>query len=149
MAKEPAQATSYYLREALVDPTGLIKEEITLMKRLPNPLPTLPLPPVELVLPQQPSHIVTGFKFTGNALFKSDDLQKVLVSNTRNLLNRQSIAKDITALQKLYSDKGLAVIVRCVDQDEAGRVSFILLEAKLTQIKVSGYKGSSLGKWRR
>ncbi|BCM89953.1 outer membrane protein assembly factor BamA [Abditibacteriota bacterium] len=84
------------------------------------------------------NRVVTGFKFTGNTVLKSDDLQKTLVSKTGIVLNRQNVAADVTALQKAYSDKGFAVLVQNASQDDAGVVSFILLEAKLTQIKLSG-----------
>ncbi len=84
------------------------------------------------------NRVITGFKFSGNSVVKSDDLQKALVSKPGIVLNRQNVAADVTAIQKTYSDKGFAVLVQNASQDDAGVISFTLLEAKLTQIKLSG-----------
>lgn len=84
------------------------------------------------------NRVVTGFKFLGNTVIKADDLTKNVTSKTGVLLNRTSIDADVKAIQKTYSDKGYAVLIQNISQDDAGVVTFTLLEAKLTQIKISG-----------
>ena len=86
-----------------------------------------------------PEHqVVTGIKFNGNTLLDADELQKALTSKTGVVLNPQSVAKDVMAVQQAYSDKGFAVTVEECSQDAGGVLLFSLLEAKLTQIKLTG-----------
>ncbi len=84
------------------------------------------------------NRVVTGFKFSGNTVVKPEDLQKGLVSKTGVLLNRANVAADVAAIQKTYSDRGFAVLVQNAAQDDTGTISFTLLEARLTDIKLSG-----------
>lgn len=84
------------------------------------------------------NRVVTGFRFVGNTTVKSEDLQKSLVSKTGVVLNRQSVASDVKAIQDTYSSKAFAVLVQNAGQDETGTIIYTLLEAKLTDIKLSG-----------
>ncbi len=89
------------------------------------------------------NRVVTGFKFFGNTVIKSEDLQKALSSKVGVVLNRQTIAADVAAIQKVYSDKGFAVLVQNAAQDDSGTIAFTLLEAKLTDVKLSGLRKTS------
>ncbi|RYX80150.1 hypothetical protein EON83_29875, partial [bacterium] len=84
------------------------------------------------------NRVITSFSFIGNTVVKSEDLQKALVSQSGTVLNRQTVASDVTAIQKLYTDKNFAVLVKNASQEDNGILAFTLLEAKLTQIKLSG-----------
>jgi len=84
------------------------------------------------------NRVVTGFTFAGNTVVKSDDLQKALTSKAGVVLNRATVATDVKAIQELYTGKGFAVLVQSATQLENGRISFVLLEARLSQIKLSG-----------
>jgi len=84
------------------------------------------------------NRVVTGFTFAGNTVVKSDELQKALTSKVGVVLNRTTVAADVKAIQDLYTGKGFAVLVQSATQLENGRISFTLLEARLSQIKLSG-----------
>jgi len=84
------------------------------------------------------NRVVAGFAFSGNTVVKSDDLQKALTSKSGVVLNRATVATDVKAIQDLYTGKGFAVLVQSATQLENGRILFTLLEARLSQIKLSG-----------
>ncbi|RYX83918.1 hypothetical protein EON83_12325 [bacterium] len=87
---------------------------------------------------EQPLRVVKAIKFTGNTALNSAELQKALISKAGVPLNRPNVTSDVTAIQKLYTEKNFAVLVKLVQQDDAGVLTFTLLEAKLTQIKLTG-----------
>jgi len=84
------------------------------------------------------NRVVTGFSFAGNTVVKTEDLQKALTSKAGVVLNRATVATDVAAIQKVYSDKGFAVLVKSATQLENGQIAFTLLEARLSEIKLSG-----------
>lgn len=84
------------------------------------------------------NRVVTGFRFVGNTVVKTEDLQKNLASKTGIVLNRQNVAADVAAIQDAYKTRGYAVLVQSAGQDDTGTIVFTLLEAKLTSIKLSG-----------
>jgi len=84
------------------------------------------------------NRVVTGFAFGGNTVVKSDELQKALTSKVGVVLNRTTVATDVKAIQDIYTGKGFAVLVQSATQLENGRISFTLMEARLSQIKLSG-----------
>ncbi len=84
------------------------------------------------------NRVVTGFSFAGNTVIKSAELQKVLTSKAGAVLNRATVATDVAAIQKAYSNKGFAVLVQSATQLDNGQIAFTLLEARLTNIKLQG-----------
>jgi len=93
---------------------------------------------VDVIYIVSENRVVTGFAFAGNTVVKSDELQKALTSKVGVVLNRTTVAADVKAIQDLYTGKGFAVLVQSATQLENGRISFTLMEARLSQIKLSG-----------
>ena len=88
------------------------------------------------------NRVITGFKFVNNTAIKAADITPVLTSKIGTVLNRNSVAADVTAIQKLYQDKGFAAVIQSggVDQLEDGTLVFRLSEATISQINIIGLK---------
>ena len=86
------------------------------------------------------NRVITGFEFVNNTAIKADDILPLLTSKTGTVLNRNSVSADVTAIQKLYQDKGFAVIVKSAQQTEEGKLVFDLSEATISQINIVGLK---------
>ena len=86
------------------------------------------------------NRVITGFEFVNNTAVKAEDITPVLTSKVGTVLNRNSVAADVTAVQKLYQDKGFAVVVRSAQQAEDGKLIFDLSEATISAINVIGLK---------
>lgn len=84
------------------------------------------------------NRVVTGARFVGNTIVKSEDLEKALTSKRGVVLNRTNIAADIPALEAVYKNKGFIGQVQSATQEESGRILYTLLEARVTDIKLSG-----------
>ena len=86
------------------------------------------------------NRVITGFQFVGNASLKPEDITPVLGSKTGTVLNRNTVSSDVTAIQKLYQDKGFAVLVQSAQQNDDGTLVFTLSEATISKINVTGLK---------
>lgn len=86
------------------------------------------------------NRVVTGFEFANEKALKPEDILPVLTSKVGTVLNRNSVATDVTAIQKLYQDKGFAVLVRSAQQTEEGKLVFDLSEATISKINIIGLK---------
>lgn len=84
------------------------------------------------------NRVVTGARFVGNTVIKTEDLQKALMSKAGVVLNRTNIAADVKAIEDAYKGKGFAVLVQSATQEESGQILFTLLEARVTIIKLAG-----------
>ncbi len=86
------------------------------------------------------NRVITGFEFSNNSAVKPEDITPILTSKVGTVLNRNSVATDVTAIQKLYQDKGFAVLVRSAQQTEDGKLVFDLAEATISQVNIVGLK---------
>ena len=86
------------------------------------------------------NRVITGFEFSNSTALKSDLITPILTSKVGTVLNRNSVATDVTAIQKLYQDKGFAVLVRSAQQTEDGKLVFDLAEATISQVNIVGLK---------
>ena len=84
------------------------------------------------------NRVITGFEFANNSAIKPEVITPILTSKIGTVLNRNSVAADVTAIQKLYQDRGFAVLVRSAQQNENGTLVFDLSEATISQINVIG-----------
>lgn len=84
------------------------------------------------------NRVVTGARFVGNTVVKSEDLQKALTSKVGVVLNSSTVVSDVKAIEDTYKSKGFAVLVQSATQEENGRILFTLLEARVTAIKLLG-----------
>lgn len=89
------------------------------------------------------NRVVTGFSFVGNTLIKPEELQKAVVSKTGILLNNLNVKADVEAIKDVYKNKGFAVLPIGARQEPNGTITYTLLEAKLTQVKLSGLRKTS------
>ena len=88
------------------------------------------------------NRVITGFEFVNNSALKAEAITPVLSSKVGTVLNRNSIGADVTAIQKLYQDKGFAAIIQPggVNQREDGTVVFIISEAVISKVNLIGLK---------
>ena len=84
--------------------------------------------------------VVTGFKFVNATVLTEADLTPVLTSKVGVVLNNNNVQQDVAAIQKLYSDRGFAVVVPDVNRDTAGNLVFTLQEARVSRVELSGLK---------
>lgn len=83
---------------------------------------------------------VTGFVFQGNSRVTSTDLEGALTTKVGTVLNRNTINTDVEKIQGLYSDRGLASLVTESRQTEDGKVVFVIQEARIGRVDVSGLR---------
>lgn len=88
----------------------------------------------------QENRVVTGFKFLNSSALQETDLVPVLTSKIGVVLNRNNVNQDVTAIQKLYTDRGYAVLVQNAALDESGTLVFTIQEARVSRIEISGLK---------
>ena len=86
------------------------------------------------------NRVITGFRFANNTALKADEILPVLTSKIGTVLNRATVAADVQAIQKLYQDKGFAVLVQSAQQADDGILTFTLQEATISKILVTGLK---------
>ena len=86
------------------------------------------------------NRVVTSYRFNNATALKSVDLVPVLTSKIGLVLNRNNVNQDVAAIQKLYSDRGYAVLVQSAELDESGTLVFTLQEARISRIEISGLK---------
>ncbi|HEX9997583.1 MAG TPA: BamA/TamA family outer membrane protein [Abditibacterium sp.] len=86
------------------------------------------------------NRVVTSYRFNNATALKSVDLVPVLTSKIGQVLNRNNVNQDVAAIQKLYSDRGFAVLVQSAELDEGGTLVFTLQEARISRIEISGLK---------
>lgn len=110
---------------------GLVDVPISIRRRskVINPLHDTPSP--------QAKDVVTGFKFSGNTLLTSAELQAALVSKIGAISSRNDIAADADAINKTYASKGFAGLLLDISQ-EKGVITYKVIEAKISQIKLEG-----------
>ena len=86
------------------------------------------------------NRVITGFEFTNNTALKAETITPVLTSKVGTVLNRNSVAADVNAIQKLYSEKGYAVVVKSAQQTEEGKLVFDFSEAVISKVNIIGLK---------
>ncbi len=86
------------------------------------------------------NRVITGFEFANNNALKPEEITPVLTSKVGTVLNRNSVSADVTAIQKLYSEKGFAVVVKSAQQTEDGKLIFDFSEAVVSQVNIVGLK---------
>ena len=86
------------------------------------------------------NRVITGFEFANNSALKAEEITPILTSKVGTVLNRNSIRADVTAIQKLYSDKGFAVVVQDAQQTNEGKLVFNFSEAVISKVNVVGLK---------
>jgi outer membrane protein insertion porin family len=84
--------------------------------------------------------VVTGFKFVNATALKDVDIIPVLTSKVGVVLNNNNVNQDVAAIQKLYSERGFAVLVQNVARDTTGNLVFTLQEARISRVELSGLK---------
>lgn len=95
------------------------------------------------------NRVVSGYRFEGNTLVKTEDLEKVLETKRGAVLNRNSINTDVEKIQGLYRDRGYAALVNDARQDENGTLVFALQEARVSRVDLTGLKKTRPGLVRR
>ena len=86
------------------------------------------------------NRVVTGFEFVNNTAVKPEDITPILTSKVGTVLNRNLVAADVTAIQKLYQDKGFAVVIKSAQQTENGKLVFDFSEAVISKVNIIGLK---------
>jgi outer membrane protein insertion porin family len=86
------------------------------------------------------NRVITAFRFTNATSIQPVDILPVLSSKIGVVLNRNTVNQDILAIQKLYSDRGYAVLVPGADIDDDGTLVFTLQEARVSRVELSGLK---------
>ena len=86
------------------------------------------------------NRVITGFDFVNNTAIKPADITPILTSKIGTVLNRNSVSADVTAIQKLYQDKGFAVVIKSAQQTEDGKLVFDFSEAVISQVNIIGLK---------
>lgn len=86
------------------------------------------------------NRVISGFKFDGATQVKPEDLEKVMKSTKGAVLNSENVNQDVEAIQRLYREKGFAVIVTESRQLEDGTLVFVMQEGKISKIEFSGLK---------
>ena len=86
------------------------------------------------------NRVITGFTFVNNTALKPEEITPILTSKVGTVLNRNSVAADVSAIQKLYQDKGYAVLVKSAQQTEDGKLVFDFSEAVISQVNIVGLK---------
>ncbi len=86
----------------------------------------------------QENRVISAFKFVNANSIKDADIVPVLTSKIGVVLNRNNVNIDVAAIQKLYSNKGFAVLVQSAQLDESGTLVFTLQEARISRIELSG-----------
>lgn len=86
------------------------------------------------------NRVISAIRFVNNSQVATADLLTGLQSKVGVVLNRNLVNLDVAALQKLYSEKGFAVLVQSAAQDETGVLVFTLQEARISRIEISGLK---------
>ena len=86
------------------------------------------------------NRVVTGYRFEGSAAVPKADLEAALGSKVGVLLNRNTVNADLGIIQGLYKTKGLAAIVRSANQDDDGTLVFVIAEARVSEIRLSGLR---------
>ena len=93
---------------------------------------------VEVTFIVQENRVVSAFKFVNASSIKDADIIPVLTSKIGVVLNRNNVNLDIAAIQKLYSNRGFAVLVLNPQLEENGTLVFTLQEARISRIELSG-----------
>lgn len=83
---------------------------------------------------------VTGFVINGSSSVKTEDLLKVVQTKTGTVLNSNTLNEDVGRIQELYRQRGFASLVTEVKQQEDGKVSLTIQEAKVSKVAISGLK---------
>ena len=91
------------------------------------------------------NRVVTCFRFEGNTVLKSEDLQKVLETKIGTVLNRNTVNSDVGKIQEVYRTRGFAALVTDAKQLEDGCVVFQMQEGKVCRIDLSGLKKTREG----
>ena len=86
------------------------------------------------------NRVITGFDFVNNTAVKPADILPILTSKVGTVLNRNSVSADVAAIQKLYQDKGFAVVVKSAQQTEDGKLVFDFSEAVISAVNIIGLK---------
>ncbi len=83
---------------------------------------------------------VTGFVINGSNSIKTEELLKVVQTKIGTVLNSNTLNEDVGRIQELYRQRGFASLVTEVKQEEDGRISLTVQEAKVSKIAISGLK---------
>ena len=86
------------------------------------------------------NRVITGFEFTNNTALKPEVITPVITSKVGTVLNRNMVAADVAAIQKLYTDKGFAVVIKSAQQTEDGKLVFDFSEAVISKVNVVGLR---------
>lgn len=95
---------------------------------------------IDVVFTVIENRVVTGFQFEGNTQIKAEDLQKVLETKTGAVLNRNTINADVEKVQNLYRERGFFGLVSESRQLENGNVLYVIREAAVSRVDISGLK---------
>lgn len=86
------------------------------------------------------NRVITAYKFVNASAIKDVELVPILSSKIGVVLNRNTVNQDVAAIQKLYTDKGFAVLVQSAVLEDDGTLTFTLQEARISRIELSGLK---------
>jgi outer membrane protein insertion porin family len=95
---------------------------------------------IDVVFTVVENRVVTGFQFQGNTQIKAEDLQKALETKTGGVLNINTINTDVEKIQNLYRERGFFGLVVDSSQLENGNVLYVIREAGVSRVDISGLK---------
>jgi outer membrane protein insertion porin family len=95
---------------------------------------------IDVVFVVVENRVVTGFEFKGNTIIPQAELEAALKVKPGAVLNNKDVNADVETIQKLFRQRGYAVLVTDVRQNERGVVVFTLSFATISQIKIEGNK---------
>jgi outer membrane protein insertion porin family len=95
---------------------------------------------IDVVFTVIENRVVTGFQFEGNTQITAEDLQKVLETKTGAVLNRNTINTDVEKIQTLYRERGFFGLVSESRQLENGTVLYVVREATVSRVDITGLK---------
>jgi outer membrane protein insertion porin family len=95
------------------------------------------------------NRVVQAFRFVNATAIKDVDIIPVLTSKIGVVLNNNNVNQDVAAIQKLFNDKGFAVLVPETNLEPDGTLVFTLAEARVSRVELSGLKKTKASLIRR
>jgi outer membrane protein insertion porin family len=95
---------------------------------------------IDVVFTVIENRVVTGFQFEGNTQIKAEDLTKALETKTGGVLNRNTINTDVEKISSLYRERGFYGLVTESRQLESGIVLYVIREAAVSRVDITGLK---------
>ncbi|RYG62798.1 hypothetical protein EON80_22445, partial [bacterium] len=86
------------------------------------------------------NRVINAFRFEGATMVQTADILPVLTSKIGVVLNTNTVGQDTQAIQKLFTDKGYAGLVTDTRIEDDGTLVYIIQEARVSRVEISGLK---------